>query len=580
MGAHRAAAVGSEVREAASLQRWTDGPLAWPAGFAAAAMKSQTEIELKFLLPEAARSELAAEMARGSATLERTSLAAMYLDTEDRRLARAGLAWRLRREGRRWVQTLKAGGSQTLERFEHEVIRPDASHDASAHAGTAAGDQLMALLRRAHADGHQPGVRFQTQVRRTARRVRTRGAVVEVAFDEGRLLSAGSTQRLREIEFELISGSPTAMLALVERWRKRFGLIYDPRSKAERGDRLALGLPFPPLRKASRPDYAHEAVATTAFGVVLDECLAQITRNAIGLVEGDPTQRVDHVHQLRVGIRRLRSALRSFQGWVPPPPADLVEGLRSLFATLGMSRDSDVLDSGVAAELVKAGAPPLTLSGSAAGADPADAVRAEATQRMFLAWITWRVALAEAPAVLVVAEAAEAQVGETRAADATLPAEAVPQRSEVQEAGDVADAAPVTPPARDDAPSFHRNVQRRLRRWHRRIVADWKAFDTLDENSLHALRKRIKRQRYAVEFFAPVLRRRKIERYLKALAVIQDRMGELNDLFVARDRYQPLVASDPAAWFALGWLAARIAELRALAKPELGRLAKVDPPTS
>jgi hypothetical protein len=38
--------------------------------------------------------------------------------------------------------------------------------------------------------------------------------------------------------------------------------------------------------------------------------------------------------------------------------------------------------------------------------------------------------------------------------------------------------------------------------------------------------------------------------------------------------------SDPAAWFALGWLAARIAEVRALAKPELGRLAKVDPPTN
>ena len=29
-------------------------------------------------------------------------------------------------------------------------------------------------------------------------------------------------------------------------------------------------------------------MATTAFGVVLDECLAQITPNAIGLVEGNP----------------------------------------------------------------------------------------------------------------------------------------------------------------------------------------------------------------------------------------------------------------------------------------------------
>ena len=135
-------------------------------------------------------------------------------------------------------------------------------------------------------------------------------------------------------------------------------------------------------------------------------------------------------------------------------------------------------------------------------------------------------------------------------------------------------------PAPDDAQTFQRKAERRLRRWHRRIVADWSAFDALDEAGLHALRKRIKRQRYAVEFFASVLRRRKVERYLTALAAIQDRMGELNDLFVARARYQSLVATDPAAWFALGWLAARVAEVRALAKPELGRLEKADPPTN
>jgi triphosphatase len=95
------------------------------------AMKSQIEIELKFLVSASARAELATEMTRGSATLERISLTAMYLDTADRRLARAGIAWRLRREGRRWIQTLKANGSHALERFEHEVIRPNASHDAS-----------------------------------------------------------------------------------------------------------------------------------------------------------------------------------------------------------------------------------------------------------------------------------------------------------------------------------------------------------------------------------------------------------------------------------------------------------------
>ena len=542
-------------------------------------MKSQTEIELKFLVPAAARADIATEMARGSATLQRLSLAAKYLDTDDRRLAQAGMAWRLRREGRRWIQTLKAGGTNALERFEHEVVRPDASHDAALHAGTPVGDRLINLLRRARRDSVELGVRFQTEVRRTARRVRTRGAVVEVAFDEGRLLASGSTQRIREIEFELIAGSAAAMLALAERWRKRFGLIYDPRSKAERGDRLAEGSPFPPLRKASPPRYSDEATATEAFGAVLDECLAQITRNAVGLIEGDPALRVEHVHQLRVGIRRLRSALRSFQGWVPSPPVDLVEGLRSLFATLGRARDSDVLDSGVVAELAKFGAPPLTLPAGAAGPDPIQAVRATDTQRTFLAWIAWRASLAEAPAEGV-DTVTESKGEEIRpAGDAARTDDASSDKKAPAPHGQHIESA-ANHPVRVDAPTFHRHAERRLRRWHRRIVADWNAFDALDEPQLHALRKRIKRQRYAVEFFAPVLHRRRVERYLDALTAIQDRMGELNDLFVARTRYQSLAVPEPAAWFALGWLAARIAEVRALAKPELGRLAKVDPPAN
>ena len=512
-------------------------------------MKSQTEIELKFLVPAAARAALRAEMARGAAPPQRISLAAMYLDTSDRRLAKSGIAWRLRREGRCWVQTLKAGGAHALERFEHEVNRADASHDASLHAGSPIGDKLIATLRDAQADGAELGVRFQTEVRRTTRTLRTRGAVVEVAFDEGQLLAHGARQRIREIEFELVSGSAAAMLALAERWRKRFGLIHDPRSKAERGDRLAEGSAYPPVRKSKRPDYPDAATATEAFGTVLDECLAHISHNAIGVLEGDPALRVEHVHQLRVGIRRLRSALRSFAGWAPSPPDPLVDGLRALFATLGQSRDRDVLASGVATLLAQIGAPPLKAPAGVASPDPAEAVRRSETQGLLLAWITWRTVLAERPAPAV--EPA-----------ATPPDTAAPEQGV------------------DDADTFHRQAERRLRRWHRRIVADWKAFDELDDTGLHALRKRIKRQRYAVEFLAPVLRRRAVERYLLPLATVQDRMGELSDLFVARANYQSLVAEDPTAWFALGWLAARIADVRSLAKSELRQLAKADPPPS
>ncbi len=527
-----------------------------------------TEIELKFLVPRTARAAVAQEMTRTSSASERRTLAAMYLDTPDRRLAREGIAWRLRREGRRWIQTLKGGGASPIERFEHEVIRSGPSHDLAAHAGTQLGEKLASILGAAREDGIEVGVRFRTEVRRVTRRVRTRGAIVELAFDEGRVLANAARLPLRELEFELVSGSATAMLGLAERWRKRFGLVYDPRSKAERGDRLAEGSAFPPVRKARRIDYPRDVDAVAALGAVLDECIAQVTHNAIGLVDGDESLRAGYVHQMRVGIRRLRSALRCFEGWTPAPPRELVDGLRGLFAELGRMRDSDVLDSGVAAELARAGAPPLQPGAADAGPDPAALVREPASQKTLLAWISWRVGLAQAAAARAAGD------------------QAAPQ--DVQASVPVANPADAATEARTDAlaqdrhdggaKTFHHDIERRLQRWHRRIMAASRRFDQLDEDSLHSLRKRIKRQRYAVEFFAPVLRRKAAERYLEPLVSIQERMGELNDLFVARQRYRSVVDADPAAWFALGWLAARIAEVRRLAQPELKRLARTDPP--
>ena len=482
---------------------------------------SHAEIEIKFLVPAATKAALAAELAaRGTA--RRQQLAASYFDTPDLRLARAGLAWRMRREGGRWVQALKAARPGALARFEHEVIRPDGQPDAAAHAETELGRQLAELL-----TGADVGVRFQTLVRRVTRRVRTQGAVVDIALDQGRITAGSEVQPICEVEFELVSGSPAAMLALVARWRHRFALVHDPRNKAERGFGLAAGQPHPPLRKAKSPRYDKRSTPLGAFGAVLDECLAHLGRNAIGLADGDPARRADHVHQARVAIRRLRSALRVFRGWVPEPPAERVDGLRALFATLGQARDRDVLGSGVAAELQQAGAPPLALAGEAPAPDVAALMRHGDTQRLLLDWLRWRTGLdAEAPA--------------------------------------------------DDPPALKRLARQRLRRWHKQLVEGCHAFDDLDAEALHTLRKHVKRQRYALEFLAPLLPHKPKARHLQALAAAQQALGEINDLVVARERYQALVARDPAAWFAVGWLVARLADARERARGELGRLAAVE----
>ncbi|NCT83107.1 MAG: CYTH and CHAD domain-containing protein [Comamonadaceae bacterium] len=501
------------------------GPARPPANAPSAAPgAAHVEIELKFLVPAAALAALAAELA-GRGQPRRVQLIDVYFDTPDLQLARAGLAWRMRREGSRWVQGLKAAGSGALARFEHEVVRPDASPDPQAHAETAPGRRLLALLAQAEA----VGPRCQIQQRRLLRRVRTQGAVVDIALDQGRLTAGAQTRPLREIEFELVSGSPLALLGLAERWRRRYGLVLDPRNKAQRGLGLAAGLADPPLRKAQPARYDADAGALDAFGAICDECLDHLGRSVIGLAEGDAGLRAEHVHQARVAIRRLRSALRVFRGWVQAPPAELVDGLRTLFTELGRVRDADVLAGSIAAELRQAGAPPLAWPAAAGAPDPAALVRSEATQRLLLAWIAWRAGL-----------------------------------------------APADPPQQAQQ-ALKALARRRLRRWQQALAEGCRGFDALDATALHRLRKRVKRQRYALELLAPLLPPKRAARQLQALAAAQQALGEMTDLATAHDRYLARVADDPPAWFAVGWLAARLAEARGKASAELLRLGALEP---
>lgn len=345
-------------------------------------MKPAMEVELKFQVPAASRAPLAAEMQRGKAAPERISLAASYLDTPDRRLARAGLAWRLRREGRQWVQTLKAAGATALERFEHDAPRTGPVHDAFAHAGTGPGDRLIEILQQARGQGLEPRVRYATEVRRTLRRIRTRGAVVEVALDEGHLSAGGVRLPIREIEFELVSGSPTAMLALAERWRRRFGLVLDPRSKAERGDRLAEGHRSPAVRHARAPQRPDGAGPLAAVVSAIDEGLSQVMHNAIGLIDGDASLGPAHASQLCEGIRRVLEALNDFEGPPSPIPADLVEGLRSWRDALEQCEQA-----------------------RARARDVAALCRSERVQALLLAWITWLATLQEGRAAAAASSA-------------------------------------------------------------------------------------------------------------------------------------------------------------------------------
>ena len=518
------------------------------------------EIELKFQVPDARRAALGRALARGVAT-HRIRLEAAYFDTADRRLARAGLGLRLRREGDRWVQTLKGASLDGIARAEHNVPRGVGampSPDAALHAATPIGAVLQACL--AGQGGATLVSLYGTAIERVTRPLTSRAprGRVEMAFDVGRVEAGPRTLPVCELEIELLAGSPLAVLATARRWLPRFGLWLDSRSKAERGDLLARGEQRAPPRTAQPVALRRKMSVAEAWQNVLRSCADQIIANASQVASGDHAD--EHVHQLRVGLRRLRSAHRFFEGLAgaaapDPQRAALAEPAAALFRALGEARDGAVFDAGFgallgqarrASGLVESAAPAVALAPSASATDT---VREPAHQMLLLDLIA---AMQTAPEIA------------PEAAPAAAPATAPPR-------------GPLTPEVQ--APSLRSAVARRLNRWHARVVADAKRYADLDDAARHGLRKRAKRLRYAAEFSADLFERRAVRRYLSALRALQDRLGAVSDTTMAMARLSaghasgarahPAPAPDADTAFALGWLASRREWLVASAAPQL-----------
>jgi triphosphatase len=462
------------------------------------------EIELKFQVPAASRPALRRALA--TATARTVRLQAVYVDTADQRLAAAGLALRLRKQGRFWVQALKGRGDGLMQRLEHEVTLPPQRGvpvlDPARHAGTAVGATLMQLL----ADGTPLQERYRTDIRRLLRRVRSGGATVEVALDEGRIVAGGLSLPVCEAEFELVSGPPAALLDLAERWALRHGLWLDVRSKAERGHRLAQGLERVAATSATAAAWPAAATPGVVFCATLRAALAHLLPNAAEIASGDTTPAA--LHQLRVGLRRLRTALRVFAPWCADPAAAraLERRWREPFQRLGAARDADVLAGWLPVALAAAGGPPVAGPGPrTAAAEPGPVVRDPA----FAALVLQSLRLALVPPLPTTHKALAAAAGSV------------------------------------------------LRPAWRRLLADVPTFADATPEAQHRTRRRLKRLRYAVEFLLPLLPRKPARAALAEMRAALDALGAYNDLLFAESRLRddPDAAS-PGAWFARGWLAA------------------------
>jgi inorganic triphosphatase YgiF len=184
---------------------------------------------------------------------------------------------------------------------------------------------------------------FETVVQRMTRRLKADDSEIELAVDEGEVRTKAARRELREAELELKSGSTAGLLLAAATLFAGQELKFSSWSKAERGYRLAKGK----RGKAAEPQMVRKLrirrkdTCVEAFSAILSSVTQQILANRQLVLD---TDKRDGTHQLRIGLHRLRSALRAVRPLVVSPSLrEFERSARDIARCVGMLRDADVL---------------------------------------------------------------------------------------------------------------------------------------------------------------------------------------------------------------------------------------------
>ena len=470
------------------------------------------EIELKLsLTPKAARSFIRHPLIAPHAPL-RQHVVSTYFDTPDLVLQKQRIGVRLRKKGGQWLQTVKsaepASGGLAM-RSEWEWPAQPGQLDFSL---------LENELLRGQLTQHLPILTavFTTDFQRQAWIVPFGDSEIEVALDQGYIETPGKQAALCEVELELVSGRISDIFALTRALQDSLGLHPALASKAERGYQLFLNQPATPT-KAPLPALDSGTHPVVAFKKIALACLEHLQRNEQGAKLGEDGE---YVHQARVALRRLRSAIQFFS---PVLPKDFTKAYnrawRTLAQALGKARDYDVF--------LQEALPPMSRLLPAGAGLARLHKEAERQCRQSRRNVANLLSLPEYSRILV----------EFTGAVVCLPEEA-----------DI---------------DLNRLACRGLDKYARRagelaqkcaVQQKEGAAFTDHAAQLHPLRIAFKRLRYALDALAPLFPAKRTARYLQHLERLQDVLGSVNDHRNAQaiiGKCQLAKAASPllAAWF-------------------------------
>ncbi len=437
------------------------------------------EIELKLdISSEDADRLVASKLLEGAPNT--SDQRSVYFDTPDHSLQKSGFSLRIRHIAETRVQTVKASGSRSLGLFvrpewERHIVGDCPELDVSDPLRASFGEKVEDL-----------GPVFDSRVKRQRWLVERPNATIEVVLDRGETDAGDRLSPICEVELELKSGSRQSLFELARDIHRIAPLAPGVLSKAERGYKL-----FEPKARAlkAEPIELDPAISTAqAFTTIAGACLRQFRINEMLIVANNG----EAVHQSRIALRRLRSAFAVFRPILAGADLDrLIAEVKWLAGELGKARDLDVLLTRVDDPEIRA---KVRLARTGAFRDVAATLTSARKRQLMLDLIEWL---------------------------AVGPWRSDPDRGQLRA---------------DLALDFARIALDRVRKKVKKRGRDLQ--DTSDE-ARHQVRKDAKKLRYAADFFAALFaakksRARRQIKFTQSLAVLQDKLGTLNDIASAR----------------------------------------------
>ncbi|NRG16956.1 CHAD domain-containing protein [Rhizobiales bacterium] len=476
------------------------------------------------------------------------NLRSIYFDTSDCRLRRAKWSLRVRKVGRDWVQTVKSGtavsgGLSRPHEYEIQVSGPVPEPDKIE-------DEALKSVLSSLIGAGELIPQFETVIRRTTRMIEGGGGTeIELALDDGQIVSGERQCPITEAELELKSGSVDALYDVAKALVNGSPVRFSQSSKATRGYAFAAGEKSgPPKPKtAGEIDISHGDTAEIAFRAILRSCFDQIAHNRIVVLE---TEDPEGPHQLRIGLRRLRSAFNVFKKIIDPAASDeLDRRARAIGAGVGNLRDLDVLIDEIVAPLE------AEMPGSVQ-ANPLISHIGDEREK--------------------VRENVRRMLGDPKTNDFLFDLAAYTEGRGWLTRQAIEQTAALAGPA----PEFAARALNK--QW--KIAAEYgRRIEELKIEERHEMRKALKKLRYTVEFFRPLYKEKTVKPFLEKMKTLQDMFGYLNDVAMAEKltglpqaKGQKGASICLTTGFAIGWHEARATGAWTRAKELWDRTRKAD----